>query len=58
MQEWKGQSKFSMLINEKKNGKKNYYNDTIDVGWITTGKWFKTMWDFFTSYKIFKNRQK
>ncbi len=42
----------------KKNGKKNYYNDTIDVGWITTGKWFKTMWDFFTSYKIFKNRQK
>ncbi len=37
---------------KKKNN--NYNNDTIDVGWIT-GKWFKTMWDFLTAYKIFKN---
>ncbi len=39
---------------EEKKKKKNYNNDTIDVGWIATGKWFKTMWDFLTAYKIFK----
>ncbi len=37
---------------EEKNN--NYNNATIDVGWIT-GKWFKTMWDILTAYKIFKN---